>query len=279
MSVLRKMMSISLTDREKAISWLLIGAIFFAMRSCEYLKTSGEETKRTKIIRLRNVIFKKGRKVLFHDNPDLENADLVQITFEYQKNDKRDVKIHMFKSGDKLLCPVIAWATTIRRLRNISSATDNTEVCTFQDDKGKISLLQAVHVRSRLRAIVTLLGMEELGFDKDDIGLHSIRSGGAMAMFLSGISVIVIQRVGRWSSEAFLEYIREQVESFTLDVSKNMLKYEEFINLNTERTSSHLVLEEDEMESENENGPESVPFRINFNSLSLNSNGNEKVNK
>jgi len=64
---------------------------------------------------------------------------------------------------------------------------------------------------------VILIGKEVLGFTELEIGLHSIRSGGAMAMFLSGVSMIIIQRVGRWRSDAFLEYIRDQVESFTLE--------------------------------------------------------------
>ena len=125
-----------------------------------------------------------------------------------------------------------------------------------------------------MRAIVAVIGFDVLGFDKEDIGLHSIRSGGAMAMFLSGTSVIIIQRVGRWSSEAFLEYIREQVESFTLDVSKNMLKFEEFLNLHDENENSTNEETEDNdiNEQENENGPEFIPFSINFNSLSLQGN-------
>ena len=53
-------------------------------------------------------------------------------------------------------------------------------------------------------------------------------------MFLAGIAVIIIQRFGRWSSEAFLEYIREQVESFTFGVSQRMLAFEHFHNLNLE---------------------------------------------
>ena len=73
---------------------------------------------------------------------------------------------------------------------------------------------------------MALIGDYILGFSKDDIGLHSIRSGGAMAMFLSGTSIIIIMKVGRWSSEAFLEYIREQVETFTLGVSQGMLEFE-----------------------------------------------------
>ena len=61
------------------------------------------------------------------------------------------------------------------------------------------------------------------------MGLHSIRAGGAMAMFLSGVNEIIIQRVGRWASLAFLEYIREQVESFTIGVLQKMLENENFI--------------------------------------------------
>ena len=89
------------------------------MRSCEYLKTAPEESKRTKILRVGNIVFKKGNRLLKHDDPALSQADLVRVRFVFQKNDKRDVQIHMFKSGDDLLCPVKAWAMTVKRVRNI----------------------------------------------------------------------------------------------------------------------------------------------------------------
>ena len=288
MIVLRKMLSLAISDRDKAVSWLLIGAIFFAMRLCEYLKTTAKGKKRTRIERIGNITFKKGNKIMKHDDIYLTNADLVQIRFVFQKNDKRDVCIHMFLSGDSTLCPVIAWAKIVKRIRKIPGATDESEVCLFFDGK-QSTLIRADHVRARLRAIVELIGKEELGFSKEDIGLHSIRSGGAMAMFLSGTSVIIIMRVGRWSSEAFLEYIRDQIETFTLNVSKNMLQVEEFFNLNIAATdtstenniallSPHGNNELDENESKrNEDGPDSVPFSVRFNSLVLNGGkGSEK---
>eukprot|EP00957_Ditylum_brightwellii_P087206 6637862-Ditylum_brightwellii.AAC.1 len=70
------------------------------MRSCEYLKTAAKEKKRTKIVRLKNISFKKGASICAHNKTDLVEADLVRIRFEFQKNDRRDVCIHMFKSGD-----------------------------------------------------------------------------------------------------------------------------------------------------------------------------------
>ena len=163
----------------------------------------------------------------------------------------------MFKSGDPILCPVKAWANTVQRVLQIPGATGNSEVCSFGDNNNNITLIRADHVRSKLRAIVELIGEESLGFQKDDIGLHSIRSGGAMAMFLSGTSVIIIMRVGRWSSEAFLEYIRDQIENFTCGVSTNMLKFEEFFNLQSDETT-HNALDKDIQEYQNEDGLDSV---------------------
>ena len=50
MMVLRKMMELSSSERDLAVTWLLIGAIFFAMISCEYLKTAETSRKRTRIV-------------------------------------------------------------------------------------------------------------------------------------------------------------------------------------------------------------------------------------
>ena len=92
--------------------------------------------------------------------------------------------------------------------------------------------MNSTQVLPRLRAIVELIGKKKLGFTNNDVGLHSIRSRGTMTMFLSGVSVIMIKRIGRWNSEAFLEYIREQVENFTHGVSMKMLMYENFHTIN-----------------------------------------------
>ena len=107
---------------------------------------------------------------------------------------------------------------------------------------GKITCINSSQALPRLQAVVDLIGVQVLGFTKDDIGLHSIRSGGAMAMFLAGVATIIIMRVGRWSSEAFLEYIREQVEQFTWGVSKKMLQFE---NFNTIDSSSSPELSDE----------------------------------
>ena len=60
---------------------------------------------------------------------------------------------------------------------------------------------------------------------------------------------MIIMHIGRWNSEAFLEYIRKQVESFTLGISGKMIKYENFHNLNAvqqrESVCKNAFVEED----------------------------------
>lgn len=46
-------------------------------------------------------------------------------------------------------------------------------------------------------------------FPDDNIAGHSLRSGGATALALAGVPLERIQIIGRWSSEAFLIYIRQ----------------------------------------------------------------------
>ena len=59
-----------------------------------------------------------------------------------------------------------------------------------------------------------------------------------MAMLLANVSEVIIQRVGRWISNAFLEYIREQMSNFTYGVSTKMLQNEHFQTIHASRTDS-----------------------------------------
>ena len=76
-----------------------------------------------------------------------------------------------------------------------------------------------------LRDAVVAIGEDVLGFKKEQVGTHSIRSGAAMAMYLGECPVYTIMLIGRWSSDAFLRYIRKQVEQFSHNVSKRMLRF------------------------------------------------------
>ena len=172
----------------------------------------------------------------------------------------------MFSTADLILGPVVAWRKTITRiLTTIPNATKETTVCSF-GERGIVTEITGEVSRTRLKVIVNLIGEPTLGFNEDAVGLHSIRAGGAMAMFLSGTSEIIIQRVGRWSSFAFLEYIREQVDCFTLGVSQKMLQFENFHHF-SEREANNQQAEA--TSTQNEDGPESINFNIRFSKMVL----------
>ncbi len=46
-----------------------------------------------------------------------------------------------------------------------------------------------------------------------------------MEMYLAGVPVYTIMLIGRWLSNAFLRYIRKQVEQFLRHVAKQMLMF------------------------------------------------------
>ena len=159
----------------KITLWLLILAFFFAMRSCEYLTTSyPEESKQTKILRLKNIIFKTQRRIVPHSShlALLAAADLVIVTFEFQKNNLRDHSVHMFRTPDPLLCPVKAAAHIVVRVRSIINSSNDTKICSFLMTAGKVVDINSAQVRARLRAIVSLIGEASLGFPAVETRLH-----------------------------------------------------------------------------------------------------------
>ena len=86
---------------DQALGQLAFGALFFGMRSCEYLTVSGEERK-TKKLKLRNIrFFKNGVKNLYKLSPILKYSETVSITFEFQKNRQKYITVSQPRSGKK----------------------------------------------------------------------------------------------------------------------------------------------------------------------------------
>lgn len=213
-----------------ASSQLIRGAFFFAMRSCEYLTVPGPERK-TKRLRLRNLVFRRNNTILPHSDPALTLADNIAITFEYQKNENRNETIIMHHTGDAQLCPVRAWGSLVQRILSYGDTSPNTFVNAYRTIKGTMSYVQSKNILEKLRQAAAFIGVARLGFPPEEIGTHSIRSGAAMAMYLAGVPVYTIMLIGRWSSDAFLRYIRRQVQEFSKGISKKMLLTEEYFSI------------------------------------------------
>ena len=101
------------------------------------------------------------------------------------------------------------WHAIVKRIRSYPGSNDDTPVSAVWRNK-RIQHITSEEMIASLRAAVEAIGEEKFGFKSSEIGTHSIRSGAAMAMFLDEIPVYVIMMIGRWSSDAFLKYIRKQ---------------------------------------------------------------------
>lgn len=49
-------------------------------------------------------------------------------------------------------------------------------------------------------------GAEALGLDKDHYTIHSLRAGGATALFGMGYDGLAVKTLGRWLSDAYMVY-------------------------------------------------------------------------
>ena len=90
---------------------------------------------------------------------------------------------------------------------------------------GRLNKIASMQVVSALNAASKAVGRARLGFKPSEMGTHSLCSGAAMEMYLAKVPVYTIMLIGRWSSNAFLHYIRKQVEQFSRHVAKQMLTF------------------------------------------------------
>jgi len=198
---------------------MLLG-FFFAMRSCENFKVSGE--RRTHPIRKRNMVFQKVGRIPAHSLPRLHLADTIAITFEYQKRDERNNTVTQWRTGNSTYCPLVVSAAMVRRLEAMS-ASESDFIYKFKGDNGRIRDFDSATALWMLRGFILSVDFKGLCLDPKRIGLHSLCSLAAMAMYFNGVPVYTIMLLGRWSSDAFLRYIRKQVKSFGSGVSSKMI--------------------------------------------------------
>ncbi len=150
---------------QRAIGQLTALAIFFAMRSCEYLKVTQAEKRRTEILRLRNFRFSKNGKLVEHDDPHLKLSDCISITFEMQKKDEKNDTVTQMASGDVNMCPVRMAAAIVRCTRSYDKTDNNTPIPAFLQF-GHINHVTSKQVIAAMRDGVQAIGEDVLHIGK-----------------------------------------------------------------------------------------------------------------
>jgi hypothetical protein len=210
-------------DVSEHTSDLIEGAYFFAMRACEFCKT--RKKGKTRPLTLEHITFrdKYGRSIE-HSVRDLETrARFVTICWVDQKNGIRMDRRTQQATGERL-CPARAWARVVRRVRStVEGANRHTPAFQLSDQDDNTILISSERVSDLIRLNCEINGVTKgYGCTPKDLGTRSIRSGAAMGLFLMDHSVEKIMILGRWSSDAFMVYIRPQVLEWTNIMSRDL---------------------------------------------------------
>jgi hypothetical protein len=95
-----------------------------------------------------------------------------------------------------------------------------------------VTFVNSTFTRTLLRYTCHIHGGKPIfGFTPKEIRNQSLRSGAAMALFLKNHLTAKIMILGRWSSDAFLVYIRPQVLEWTNNMSKDMIHFDYFLDV------------------------------------------------
>ena len=200
---------------------LVTVAFFFLLRVGEYTLAPPNTPKKTVPLRLQDVKFWQGVEVIPATATHQQRlaATAVTISLANQKNGKRGDTLHHTRTGDPHFCPVIALANAIRP---IAAAPPHTPIGTTYGANGQPIRVTAAQIRGLIRHGAALDDLESKGFHPSRIGSHSLRAGGAVALKLAGCDDTMIRKLGRWSSDTFLVYIRDQIANLTTGVATAM---------------------------------------------------------
>ena len=235
---------------DKRVADLTLVAFYYLLRVGEYTsryrnskeakpgsKSAKKRRKKTVNFRVSDVtFFKKDAAGRLRQLPpearaaDIMSADGATLLLTEQKNGWKNVCIHQQATGHARKCPVRALGRIILEIRKCT--TSRVEWLSAFKGANGIQHVTPRDISIAIKRAASALEYEELrGIPIDRIDTHSLRAGGANALSLAGLSEYQIQKMGRWRSETFKEYISDQLSSFTDGMSKAMSTTFKFVNI------------------------------------------------
>ncbi len=85
--------------------------------------------------------------------------------------------------GNVKLCPVCAVAAILRQIRGYPSTTADTPISAIMINN-RITNVTSQNIIEALQDAAVAIGEHQLGINKEEIGMHLIRLGTVMAMYL-----------------------------------------------------------------------------------------------
>ena len=121
------------------------------------------------------------------------------------------------------------------------SRQGGARLCSFWDNVGHGHVTGEM-VSYAVKYAAAALDYPGRGIPLKRVDTHSLRSGGACALSLSGFKPHQIMKMGRWApkSTAFMEYIQQQLSTFSVGMSTKMSKIAIFTNMEGTKNADDL---------------------------------------
>jgi hypothetical protein len=188
--------TLNLTDQHQCTIWgATVLGYFFLLRRSEYAATNGVYTPYALQV----------RDIQFYDDQgkctnDFNKIKTVAVTLRGSKTDQtvQGQARKLEASGEHWLCPVgAAWMLHSQATRQRRDQDEPLCASTIGRPVTSIEIANLIKMGARME-----------GHEPTQYSTHSLRSGGATAMFGAGTDGTTIQLFGRWKSDAFKTYTR-----------------------------------------------------------------------
>ncbi len=163
---------------------------------------------------------------------DIMTADAATLRISNQKNGHAGACVHheaLHEHG--AICSVRALG---RRVIHIQSNTKsgNVFLSSYWDAVGRADVTDG-NVSFAVKFAARKLNYPSYGIPIERVDTHSLRSGGACALKQAGYNDMDIQKMGRWApnSTSFMEYIQQQLSSFSAGMAAAMSAVPMFTNM------------------------------------------------
>ena len=153
-----------------------------------------------------------GSDVTVHRNVE-GTVTKLDLLLKAAKNDtwRKTQTVTLWPTGGEL-CPVKAMMAWIQIRENLGTPS---WLPLFTRKDGRY--MDANFFRTNLKATLKMAG-----YNPDNYNTHSCRGGGAVTLLSMGCSAAVIKAMGRWSSDAFMDYLKHIPDDFAADLMKRM---------------------------------------------------------
>ena len=208
---------------------LIIVAFFWLLRPAEYLNEPDQsDDSRSQAFRFRDIQLNVGGVVYSAPDAPLNDANSIQdirhawLTFTDQKNANKGERIGHAATQDRFFCGAKALGRIARRFKRQGAKPDTPIAMHYNQGDHRWYRTKAQHVTNALRHAAIAV-QPTTGIDPDQLSARSLRPGGATALMMAGIDKDNIALMGRWRSDAMLQYLRVQVATHTKNYAQQML--------------------------------------------------------